>query len=208
MSDQITGKNDRRDTYGEPQFNNVGPTGPSPAPTGPTGSTGSAGPTGPTTGATGPTGPTGAATGGTGPTGPTGATSAYANFFSIRAPDATSNILAGGSVPFFVDGPASGSIVRSGPSTFTLPSAGTWQIGWVVNAGTGQLQAALAGTGLPDTVVGRATGSTQIIGKTIITTVGPVDLSIINPLGNSTLVLIGTGGNSNSVNTLSIEQLA
>src|SRR3984885_11021476 len=156
MSDQITGKNDRRDTYGDRQGDTTGPAGPSQAPTGPTGGTGATGPTGPSSGPTGPTGPTGStAGGGTGPTGPAGPTGAYANFFSIRAPDATSNILAGGAVPFFVDGPASGSIVRSGPSTFTLPSAGTWQIHWVVNVGgPGQLQVALAGAGVANTVVG------------------------------------------------------
>jgi hypothetical protein len=118
-------------------------------------------------------------------------------------------VLAGGFVPFFINGPANG-IIRSGPSTFTLPVAGTWQIHWQVNVGTaGQLQVATTGpVGLPDTVVGRATGSNQIVGKTIITTVAPTDVSIINPVGNASLTVVGTGGANVSTNTLSIEQLA
>jgi hypothetical protein len=54
----------------------------------------------------------------------------------------------------------------------------------------GQLQLSLNSIPLPETVVGRATGTTQIIGMSLVTTAtsGSV-LQVINPSGNNPLGL-------------------
>ena len=188
---------------------NTGPTGPQGiqgliGPTGPTGLTGDIGPTGPT-GATGPqgiqglsgetgaTGPTGSA-GVTGPTGPTGATGTggilnFADFYALMPPDNSATVAPGTDVSFPQDGPTSGSdITRTGPSSFNLAQIGSYQV--LFNVGVteaGQLILTLNGADLDYTVVGRATGTSDIIGMSIISTSSANSiLTVRNPAGNST----------------------
>ncbi len=167
-----------------------GPTG-STGPTGLTGATGSTGPTG-STGATGPTGSTGA----TGPTGPTGASGGilnFADFYALMPPDNSATVAPGTDVSFPQDGPNSGSdITRTGPSSFNLAQIGSYQV--LFNVGVteaGQLILTLNGEDLDYTVVGRATGTSDIIGMSIITTteVNSI-LTVRNPAGNSTALTI------------------
>lgn len=206
----------------------TGPTGPTGflgliGPTGPRGFTGPQGPTGPNTGSTGPvgpTGPTGPAGGPVGPTGPTGATGpagqaggllSAADFFALMPPDNNPvppnpnfPVPAGGSVEFPQDGPITGAdIFRLSNDTFNLAAIGTYQVLFQVSVtSAGQLVIALDdGTGFQEqayTVVGRATGSTQIVGVCLVTTsVINTVLSINNPLGNSPALIITplAGGN-------------
>ncbi|MBR6779061.1 MAG: collagen-like protein [Clostridia bacterium] len=194
----------------------IGPTGPQGVqgligPTGPAGLAGEIGPTGPTgpagdigpIGATGPTGPQGIAgetgpTGSTGPTGPTGATGTggilnFADFYALMPPDNSATVAPGTDVSFPQDGPTSGSdITRTGPSSFNLSQIGSYQV--LFNVGVteaGQLILTLNGADLDYTVVGRATGTSDIIGMSIITTteVNSI-LTVRNPAGNSTALTI------------------
>ena len=162
--------------------------------TGAIGATGSAGATGPTgtTGATGSTGSTGA-TGATGVTGATGSGGDIADFFALMPPDNASTVAVGSDVSFPQDGPISGAgITRTGPSSFNLSNIGTYQVTFQVSvAEAGQLIVTLNGADLAYTVVGRATGTSQIFETCLITTTTINSLlTIRNPAGNSTALTI------------------
>jgi hypothetical protein len=196
-----------------------GPPGPA-GPVGPTGNTGAAGPAG-ATGAAGPTGATGAAgaigaagavgpagaTGATGPigltglTGATGATGAagssgtlaFADFFALMPPDNSATVGIGTDVSFPQDGPLSGgAIARTSASVFNLAAIGTYQVVFQVSVDeAGQLVLTLNGADLAYTVVGRATGTSQIAGLSLVTTtVTNSLLTVRNPAGNSTALTI------------------
>jgi hypothetical protein len=167
-----------------------GPAGPT-GPTGPQGVPGPAGPQGPT----GPAGPTGATgpQGATGPTGPAGGVLAFADFFALMPPDNAATVAPGTDVSFPQDGPTSGTaIARIGPSTFNLAAIGTYQVLFQVSVSeAGQLILTLNGADLAYTVVGRATGSSQIVGMALVqTTVINSILTVRNPAGNSTALTI------------------
>jgi len=167
-------------------------------PAGVTGSTGLAGPIGVTgaTGATGLTGPAGStgATGIAGPTGSTGPSGAceFADFFALMPPDNAATVAPGTDVSFPQNGPTSAGIIRTGPATFNLSAIGTYQVMFQVSVNEpGQLILTLNGADLPYTVVGRATGTSEIFGVSLITTsvVNSV-LTVRNPVGNSTALSI------------------
>jgi hypothetical protein len=179
----------------------VGPAGQTGA-TGSIGVTGAAGPAG-STGATGSTGSTGAAgaigptgvTGAVGPTGPAGPSgvSAFSNFFGLMPPDNAATVAPGTDVSFPQNGPTSGSaIARTGPSTFNLAAVGSYQIMFQVSVDeAGQLMLTLNGADLAYTVVGRATGTSEITGMSLVTTsVINSILTIRNPAGNATALTI------------------
>jgi len=185
----------------------TGPLGPSGAtgPLGPSGSTGPQGDTGATgiqgssiVGPSGPRGPPGeqGATGSAGPQGDTGAsgTQFFADFFALMPPDNAATVSVGGDVNFPQDGPTdgSGNISRTGPSSFNLALIGTYEVNFQVSVTeAGQLIITLNGTDLDYTVVGRATGTSQIVGLALVTTttVNSI-LTIRNPTGNSTALTI------------------
>ncbi len=178
---------------------------------GPTGSTGATGSTGiaGATGATGNTGATGSAgaTGSTGPAGPTGSIGltgatgatgsggliAFADFFALMPPDNAATVAPGTDVSFPQDGPTSaGAITRTGPSSFNLATIGTYQVMFQVSVTeAGQLILTLNGADLAYTVVGRATGTSQIVGMSLMTTtvINSV-LTVRNPAGSSTALTI------------------
>jgi len=173
-------------------------------------------PSRPNVGATGPTGPAGPGpTGPTGPIGPAGATGAgnYASFFDLVS-DAEPVVNPGAAVGFPNDGPASAgtTITRLSPSTFNLALPGAYEVTWQASiTEPGQLQVALNGVGVPETVSGRDTGTLQIVGDTTVRTTLPnTVLSIINPAGNSAaLHETATAGGANPVSvTLTIKQVA
>ncbi|MGG0314618.1 collagen-like protein [Bacillus mycoides] len=173
-------------------------------PTGATGPTGDIGPTGVTgpTGATGPTGdigPTGV-TGSTGDIGPTGATGGvldFADFYALMPPDNAATVAVGGDVDFPRDGPFSGAgIARTGADTFNLSAIGSYQVLFQVSVTeAGQLVLTLnSGAGaveLAYTVVGRATGTSQIVGMALVqTSVINSILTVRNPASESTALTI------------------
>ncbi len=171
----------------------VGPQGPAgeTGPQGPAGEVGPVGPQGPAgeTGATGPVGPQGPA----GEPGPAGGVLNYADFYALMPPDNAATVAPGTDVSFPQDGPNSGSdISRTGPDSFNLAQIGTYQILFEVSVDeAGQLILTLNGEDLEYTVVGRATGASQIVGMAIVTTtVINSILTVRNPAGNSTALTI------------------
>jgi hypothetical protein len=75
---------------------------------------------------------------------------------------------------------------------FTLGAIGVYQVMFQVSVSeAGQLDLTLAGTELPYTVVGRATGTSQIVGIALVqTTVANSILTVRNPAGNTPALTI------------------
>jgi hypothetical protein len=109
--------------------------------------------------------------------------------------DNAATIAAGSAVEFPQDGPTN-IISRLSTSQFTLPDIGTYQVNFQVSVSEpGQLVLGLdsttGATELPYTVVGRATGTSQIVGTCLVTTTVPGStLTVRNPAGNSTALTI------------------
>lgn len=84
------------------------------------------------------------------------------------------------------------SITRLTASTFNLANTGIYEITFQISiTEPGQLVVVLDTVEIPYTVVGRATGTDQIIGISLITTIKDNSiLSINNPSGNSTALKI------------------
>lgn len=136
-----------------------------------------------------PIGPQGPA----GETGPAGGVLNYADFYALMPPDNAATVAPGTDVSFPQDGPNSGAdISRTGPDSFNLAQIGTYQILFEVSVDeAGQLILTLNGADLEYTVVGRATGASQIVGMAIVTTtVINSILTVRNPAGNSTALTI------------------
>ncbi len=173
----------------------TGPQGPAGGPQGPPGATGPQGPpgaTGPQGPAGGPQGPAGA-TGPQGPAGPAGTVLAFADFYALMPPDNATTVAPGTDVDFPQDGPTSGTdIVRATVDSFTLSEIGTYQVLFQVSVDEpGQLILTLNGADLAYTVVGRATGTSQIVGMALVqTSVTNSTLTVRNPAGNSTALTI------------------
>ena len=205
----------------------MGPQGPQgvPGPRGPQGAQGPQGPQGNPgprglqglTGATGPQGPQGpqgltGATGATGPAGAPGGVLGFADFYALMPDDNAATVAPGTDVSFPKDGPTSGtSITRTSASSFNLAQIGSYQI--LFNVGVteaGQLLLTLNGADLEYTVVGRATGTSDIIGMSIVTTtVVNSILTVRNPAGNAAALTItpSAGGTSPVSAHLVITQL-
>ena len=165
----------------------IGPAGPQ----GPQGETGPAGPAG-ATGATGPAGPQGPQ-GETGPSGPAGGLLGYADFYALMPGDNAAPVAAGADVAFPQDGPNSETgITRLTADSFNLTDIGTYQILFQVSVTeAGQLMLTLDGTPLPYTVVGRATGASQIVGMAIVqTTLENSVITVRNPAESAAALTI------------------
>ena len=159
----------------------------------PSGPVGPQGPVG-ATGAIGPQGPVGA-TGAVGPQGPQGIPGVlnYADFYALMPPDNSATVAPGTDVSFPQDGPISGSgISRIDAISFNLEEIGTYQVLFQVSITEPcQLILTLNGSDLAYTVVGRDTGSSQIIGMSIVsTTVINSILTVRNPAGNTAALSI------------------
>jgi hypothetical protein len=134
--------------------------------------------------------------GNTGATGPAGASGiiAFSDFFALMPPNNSATVGVGADVSFPQTGPISpgGAIVRTGPSTFTLSAIGTYQVMFQVSVNEpGQLELTLNSAELAYTVVGRATGTNQIVGISLVTTtVTNSVLTVRNPASNSTALTI------------------
>ncbi|HCS19734.1 MAG TPA: protoporphyrinogen oxidase, partial [Bacteroidetes bacterium] len=141
---------------------------------------------------TGPTGSTGA-TGATGTAG-TNAVVGFAEFYALMPSNNASSVAVGAAVEFPQNGPTDTLITRSSSSAsvFTLPAIGTYMVSWQVSIDqAGQLVLELNNTELSATVVGRATGTSQISATRLITTTSTNStLRVVNPSGNSTALTI------------------
>lgn len=174
----------------------TGPVGPA-GPQGIQGEVGPVGPAGPQgiqgiQGETGPVGPEGPQ-GIQGEQGPAGGVLSFADFYALMPPDNAATVAAGTDVSFPQDGPNSGTdITRLGADSFQLGPIGTYQIFFEVSVTeAGQLILTLNGADLPYTVVGRATGTSQIIGMALVeTTAENSVLTVRNPEGTAEALTI------------------
>lgn len=126
--------------------------------------------------------------------GATSATSAngileFADFYALMPPDNSATVAPGTDVSFPRDGASSGSgIFRTSPSSFQLSEIGSYLVLFQVSvAEAGQLVLTLNGEAIPESVVGRATGTAQLVGISILTTSSADSvLTVRNPAGNFT----------------------
>ena len=118
----------------------------------------------------------------------------FADFYALMPSDNSATVTAGTDVDFPEDGPSSGTglIARTGANTFELSDIGIYLITFQVSVNqAGQLDLTLNGTEMPSTVVGRATGTSQIVGTCMVTTTSANSiLTVRNPSGNSTALTI------------------
>jgi hypothetical protein len=118
---------------------------------------------------------------------------AAADFYGLMPPDNATTVAAGTAVSFPQNGIYSGgsTISRLTASTFNLAKRGVYKVEFQVSVTEpGQLVIALDnGTGfieVPNSVVGRATGASQIVGVSLIKTMTRnTKLAIWNPTGNA-----------------------
>lgn len=134
---------------------------------------------------------------GAGGGGGSGLLTTFAQFYALMPGDNSATVAVGAAVNFPNDGPTSGAgIARLSASTFQLSAIGTYEVTWQVSVDeAGQLDLWLdSGVGAVEqsqTVVGRATGTNQLMGNTLITTTAVNSiLSVRNPSGNSTALTI------------------
>ena len=128
----------------------------------------------------------------------------FADFFALMPPDNAATVAPGADVQFPQTASASG-IVRADASNFGLPGGGTYQVMFQVSVSeAGQLVLVLNGIELPYTVVGRATGTSEIVGMAVIATTGDSStystLSVRNPAAAVTaLTITPLAGGANPV---------
>lgn len=160
-------------------------------------------------------------TGGTGTTGSTGATGAgvfsdigLSNFFALMPGDNADTVAPGTPVDFPQDGPTNGPVSRVNANTFEILVAGIYKIEWQVSVSeAGQLVVAVDdGPGFverAETVVGRDTGTSQIVGDTYLSfDIGDL-VQIWNPTGNpAALTITPIAGGTHAVSaTLSFTRV-
>lgn len=108
-------------------------------------------------------------------------------------PDNAATVAPGTDVSFQQDGPTSDpDIARTGASSFNLAQIGTYQV--LFQVGTteaGQLILTLNGSDLDYAAVGRATGTSQIVGIALVetTSINSI-LTVRNPAGNTPALTI------------------
>jgi hypothetical protein len=170
-----------------PELGARGPAGPQ----GPQGTQGAQGPQG-TQGAQGPQGTQGAqgpqgTQGAQGPQGTPGTALSFADFYALMPPDNAATVGAGTAVSFPRAGAASGTdIVQSNSTTFTLATAGIYLVTFQVSVTeAAQLVLTQNGVELAQSVVGRATGTSQIFGTSMVTASAGDILQVNNPAGES-----------------------
>ena len=128
-----------------------------------------------------------------GPTGPTTGILNYADFFALMPGDNAATVAPGADVDFPQDGSNSGTtITRLSVNSFNLGEIGTYQILFQVSVTeAGQLELTLNGAPIESTVVGRATGTDQIIGVSLVTTTAANSVvTVRNPADNAAALTI------------------
>ena len=116
----------------------------------------------------------------------------FSDFFALMPGDNGATVAAGSAVEFPQDGSTSGVITRLNATQFLLPTIGTYLIQFQVSVTeAGQLMLELNGAEVANSVVGRATGTSQIVGLSLVTTTTANSiLEVINPSGNSPALTI------------------
>jgi hypothetical protein len=124
-------------------------------------------------------------------------------------PDNTGSVGPGAAVSFPRSGPQSGSITPVSASTFQLGETGTFRVTFDVSVTeAGQLELTLNGVALPYTVVGRDTGTTQIVGESLVSVpTAPSILAVLNPTASALTITPHTGGTAPVSASLIIQKL-
>lgn len=128
---------------------------------------------------------------------PAGGTLAFADFYALMPLDNEAPVGLGMDVSFPFDGPTgSGGISRLSPSEFLLAAIGTYQVTFQVSVSeAGQLILTLNGVDLPYTAVGRATGTSQLVGTALVSTTTPFStLTVRNSGSFSALTITPSAG--------------
>ena len=118
---------------------------------------------------------------------------AFADFYALMPPDNATTVAPTTDVAFPRNGPTSGgAIARINATQFNLANVGTYQIMFQVSVDeAGQLDLTLNGTEQAYTVVGRATGTSQIVEICLLTTTNPNStITVRNPTGDSVALTI------------------
>ncbi|MEO7255871.1 MAG: hypothetical protein ABIZ83_16685 [Casimicrobium sp.] len=125
----------------------------------------------------------------------------FADFYALMPADNPATVPLGGAVNFPQNGSTSGAITRSSADSFLLPAIGTYQIMFQVSAiESGQLAISINGITIASTVVGRAAGSSQIVGMSLLTTASAnAMLRVVNSGSPSSLTITPFAGGSNPV---------
>lgn len=135
----------------------------------------------------------------------------YGDFYALMPPDNAAPVAPGEDVSFPNDGVTATGITRVDDSSFNLTAVGTYLVLFQVSVTeAGQLILTLNGADLPYTVVGRATGASQIVGTAIVTTAAENSvLTVRNPEGTAdALTITPVAGGTRSVSAhLTIVQL-
>jgi hypothetical protein len=128
---------------------------------------------------------------------------AFADFYALMPGDNATTVGVGTAVSFPNIGPTSASgIAQLSPSTFNIATPGVYLVNFQVSVTeAGQLILAANGLELPSTVVGRTTGTSQIVGVSLIrTTVANTVLEVRNPAGNlAALTITPSAGGTHAV---------
>ncbi|MCE9538129.1 MAG: hypothetical protein K8R85_02795 [Bacteroidetes bacterium] len=119
--------------------------------------------------------------------------------------DNAATVAPGTAIDFPQDGETDGVIVRTSPSNFQLTAPGTYQVFFQVSVSeAGQLAIGIDGVEIARTLVGRASGTNQIVGMSIIKTTNPNSiLTVLNSMGSAgaiTITAIAGGTNPVSAN--------
>lgn len=126
----------------------------------------------------------------------------FSDFYALMPGDNAATVAPDTAVLFPQNGPSSGVITRLNSSMFQLPTIGTYLVQFQVSVTeAGQLMLRLNSNLVQDSVVGRATGTSQIVGTSLVTTTTPNSiLEVVNPPGNSpALTITPFAGGTHSV---------
>jgi len=127
----------------------------------------------------------------------------FSDFYALMPGDNPATIAGGSPILFPQNGPTSGAITRQGGASFTtfiLPSIGTYLVQFQASIGeSGQLALRINGVVDTNTVVGRSTGTDQIVGKSLVTTSVPnTTIEVVND-GAVALTMTPIAGGTHSV---------
>jgi hypothetical protein len=113
----------------------------------------------------------------------------FSDFYALMPSDNPLSIPPGSPVEFPENGSTNTSIVRLSPSSFSLPIVGSYLVEFQVSVDSApppsQLMLSLNGVPIANSVVGRDTGTSQIVGMSVVTTTTANSvLEVINPPNN------------------------
>jgi hypothetical protein len=134
----------------------------------------------------------------------------YAYFYQLSPPDNAATVAAGSGVAFPRTGAIAGGILAINTTQFEVTTTGTYEITWQVPCTqSGQLVLTVNGVEQSQTVVGRASGTSQIVGDAILPLAAGSVISVQNPAEGLVALTItpNAGGNLPATASLVIKRL-